>query len=461
MQSEAGPTLAEQQAAASAQLAAAQAEVMRLTATLAESQAILAFSEATQDEPPLTAESTTKADPLEAVVHVEPPPTVQERSHKMSSTTCSFCAATPAKLLRCSGCKAVWYCNAECQKQHWKTTHRAECKTIQQAKIRENTMAAAAELHTADAMRTVVQSQNIMITRCADPDDSVYMQVMAQPAIHEFIQQNQMECWCQSVGTFAPSESMFAVATFTRAQVEALPQPKTELELSDHSRERGVLESEPIRAFGGLRLCITAAPAMGQLAFGLRELAYDPAPPLDAVKGVALIASIFLLTGDDAGSLLLPPPMSHGHFSGVQRENASMKVWCGIGESESSIVCSSLEALPTVSRAALREACLLAHHPLHHPPRTAAAGSNDDEAADDVIAVGVLLERCGATSTVDDFEALSIQAFLHGPHTRQQPEAAVPEFCRSIAAAPHAVAALRARSDSEARLSWMAKGKGM
>ena len=134
-----------------------------------------------------------------------------------------------------------------------------------------------------------------------------------------------------------------------------------------------------------------------------------------------------------------------------------MKVWCGIGESESSIVCSSLEALPTVSRAALREASLLADH----PPPPAVAGSSDDDAADDVIAVGVLLECCGATSTVDDFEALSIQAFLHGPHTRQQPEAAVPEFCRTIAAEPHTVAALRARSESEVCLSWMAKGKGM
>jgi hypothetical protein len=253
------------------------------------------------------------------------------------------------------------------------------------------------------------------------------------------------------VGTFAPSQTIFVVAAFSRAQIEALPQPRSEIELSDHTRERAVLESDPINAFG-LRLCVTAAPAMGQISFGLRELAFDPAPPLDAVVGTAVIASCFILSGGAADALVVPPPMSHGFHAGKLRENAMMKVWCGIGECATSITASALEALPTVSHQALRAAAPFEARQPAPPP---AIGD------DDVVAIGMLLEHCGASTNVDEFEALSIQAFLHDPHVRQQPEMAVPAFAKRLAADPNAVAAAVARSDSKPRLSWMAKGKGM
>ena len=310
-------------------------------------------------------------------------------------------------------------------------------------------MAEAKELTDADAMRIVVQSERIVISRCADPDDSVYMQVMAQPGINDWLAANQMECWCQSCGTFPAQQSMLVIAAFAPAQVRALPQPRSEVELSDHSRERGVLESDVINVFG-VQLRVTAAPAMGQVSFGLREVALDPAPPLDAVKGVAIITSCFLLTGPTADRLALPPPMSHGVFAGDERENADMKVWCGIGESVSSICCSNLDALPCVSQAAL------------HADRFGARGGAPPASAgaDDVVAIAMLFERCGSTSDVEEFEALSIQAFLHGPHTRQQPEMAVPPFARRLVGDLQAVASLQARAERR-HFSWMAKGKGM
>ena len=366
-----------------------------------------------------------------------------------SEAVCSSCSMSPAKLLRCSGCQSAWYCNSTCQRAHW-SSHKAECKRLKKEKIEANTRASAAELVEADAMRIVVQTDRIVITRCADPDDSVYMQVMAQPAIGDWIQANQMECWCESAGTFSPSQSIFVVATFTASQIEALPQPRSEIELSDHSRERGVLESEPINAFGH-RLLVTASPALGQVSFGLRELARDPAPPLDAVQGTAMIASCFLLSGERAERLVLPPPMSSGFHAGAQRSNGDMKVWCGVGESVTSITASDLKALPRVSQAALRASPV---GPQAGPPPPSV--SNED-----VIAIGMLLESCGTTSNVDEFEAMSIQAFLHEPHTRQQPEAAVPPFARRLVVDPNAVASVQARSDSATLVSWMAKGKGM
>ena len=41
------------------------------------------------------------------------------------------------KVLRCSGCKAVVYCDENCQKQHW-DKHRILCSAIQQLEMIEN-----------------------------------------------------------------------------------------------------------------------------------------------------------------------------------------------------------------------------------------------------------------------------------------------------------------------------------
>ena len=45
---------------------------------------------------------------------------------------CSFCgifSSDHSKLNKCDRCKEAFYCNKECQKQHWVTRHKAECGT--------------------------------------------------------------------------------------------------------------------------------------------------------------------------------------------------------------------------------------------------------------------------------------------------------------------------------------------
>lgn len=50
-----------------------------------------------------------------------------------TSQGCSFCGKIPqsegAKLLTCSRCKSVFYCNSACQKSHW-PAHKKDCKKI-------------------------------------------------------------------------------------------------------------------------------------------------------------------------------------------------------------------------------------------------------------------------------------------------------------------------------------------
>ena len=59
-------------------------------------------------------------------------------------------------------------------------------------------------------------------------------------------------------------------------------------------------------------------------------------------------------------------------------------------------------------------------------------------------------------------QALCLQAFLHEPHTRQMPEAAVPAFSQTLTSKPDAVAAAHARTEGGAiPVLWMSKGLGM
>ncbi|KAI8361590.1 hypothetical protein B0O80DRAFT_163478 [Mortierella sp. GBAus27b] len=42
-------------------------------------------------------------------------------------------AGTQRKLVRCGGCKVVWYCNKTCQTKDWKLHHQSECQGIQKS----------------------------------------------------------------------------------------------------------------------------------------------------------------------------------------------------------------------------------------------------------------------------------------------------------------------------------------
>ena len=39
-------------------------------------------------------------------------------------------AASMGKLLKISGCSGAMYCGRECQVEHWKAGHKAECKAL-------------------------------------------------------------------------------------------------------------------------------------------------------------------------------------------------------------------------------------------------------------------------------------------------------------------------------------------
>ena len=55
---------------------------------------------------------------------------------RINSLKCSHCGCPEgsSKHKLCSACKQRYYCSVECQKQDWKTKHKAECKKLIKAK---------------------------------------------------------------------------------------------------------------------------------------------------------------------------------------------------------------------------------------------------------------------------------------------------------------------------------------
>ncbi|KXJ13382.1 hypothetical protein AC249_AIPGENE11864 [Exaiptasia diaphana] len=47
--------------------------------------------------------------------------------HPSLDLCCAFCKNPSKDLKKCTGCKKVFYCNRECQKQHWKKEHKLVC----------------------------------------------------------------------------------------------------------------------------------------------------------------------------------------------------------------------------------------------------------------------------------------------------------------------------------------------
>ena len=76
------------------------------------------------------AENTCEQTSVSSEVTADPPsarPQSPVGARRKTGRSCARCNEAPEKLQRCKGCKMVYYCNAECQRLHWKV-HKAECR---------------------------------------------------------------------------------------------------------------------------------------------------------------------------------------------------------------------------------------------------------------------------------------------------------------------------------------------
>ena len=48
----------------------------------------------------------------------------------MDAVSCAGCGVLSPGLLKCSGCRRVAYCGPECQRSHWKQSHKQHCAEL-------------------------------------------------------------------------------------------------------------------------------------------------------------------------------------------------------------------------------------------------------------------------------------------------------------------------------------------
>ena len=79
---------------------------------------------------------TRKAFTKGAIIFAEAPISIMmlDKQPRCHNATCL--KQKPKGVNWCLGCRVVEYCSKECQKQHWGTTHRKECKMFQATRAR-------------------------------------------------------------------------------------------------------------------------------------------------------------------------------------------------------------------------------------------------------------------------------------------------------------------------------------
>jgi len=265
-----------------------------------------------------------------------------------------------------------------------------------------------------DDMALVVRSPRITITRCRDPDGSVYTQRKVGD-----LRGMDSACWCTDVGT--SPESMVAVFAFDPSHLDHVPKPADEFEMNSHKKQWEELPSEVISAFG-VQLSIRVCDRLGALGLMFAEKPSDPPAPLSSAHGTDLRVTHFFLEGADARGLALPPPMPRGRFANKNPPNSAMAIFCGVGDCMAACA-GSLSDLPRVTMGALRAAPFA-------PSSNASAGADDTTP---MIAIALLVEKCNSVETPEQFEHAVTRGLLHGMHAEQKPEQAVSPYAEIAA----------------------------
>mmetsp|Transcript_10212 Transcript_10212/g.20946 ORF Transcript_10212/g.20946 Transcript_10212/m.20946 type:complete len:434 (+) Transcript_10212:103-1404(+) len=319
-------------------------------------------------------------------------------------TVCDACLSEPSngKLKRCSLCRSAWYCNAQCQKDHW-AEHKVQCKKLTKALKAKAAKAKPSKTPeiTQDKVSAIIDNERVTIARVTDPLDGFQYQVfMPKEAFGSYITNKKPQCWCGDVGN---QQSLLAVFAF---DTKALPKdPKKSL------------KSSYLSGFG-VNFQLQVHNTLGNITVNLVDES-GPNNPKNTPKGVNCITTHFFVSGKSADTLSLPPPSEHADFknSGVQECNSSMGVWSSVGSNVNLGVHKIKDSL-TIPGTSLDSAsfALAPGFLVENKP---------------MVAIAVLIEKVSEVTTHEEFETAVIASQLHRFHSESVPSAKIPPFCTS------------------------------
>lgn len=274
----------------------------------------------------------------------------------------------------------------------------------------------------ADAMRIVLHTDRILVSRCRDPDGSACMQTRFEGGINRWLEEHQLGCSCGDAGScVGTSSAQVHVVAFSPSALDALVKPLSEMDFVDRFEKKkgnnvakfGCLEAHVLPF--GMKFKLLVSDVLGGLSVCLQEA--ESEAPLDSIAGTAVRVSFFFLAGATASRLELPPAVP----GRPARGNYHSKVWCGTGE-KPCLGFYPLAAIPRIPVGALASEGYFTK------------GKRPTSMDNDVIAIALLFENGGIVTNKAIFEEKCISNFLHGQHARQEPAAAIPSFSRLAAA---------------------------
>jgi len=323
---------------------------------------------------------------------------------------CDACHTNPypKKLRTCGNCKTTAYCNADCQRAHWKE-HKSECKRIRarlqkeaEAQTQAKARAEADKISSGEAkkenVKIIVNNEKVILSRVKDDDGYVYANFMPGREYGSFIQATKPECWCGDVGL---KQSLLVAFPF---HVESI------------KNRGGYVKSQYLNTPFGVNFQLHISEIMGNLSVDLSE-ELKPNVPLTSTSGVQCRATYWFLKGGDATSIVLPPP-SHGKFkrAGETVCNSHLNTWCGVGL-KTPLGLHESKNLPRVTGKSLRS--------------TTNFQGDTAELPDEAVVLLLMVEDCGPCESTEQFEMQSIETQLHIYHADAVKEAEIPDFCKN------------------------------
>lgn len=96
---------------------------------------------------------------------------------------CKVCSkeGSGKELKKCSGCHCVRYCDAKCQKEHWKA-HKEDCDSCKYLEKSRRTFEQIPNI----GLNIVHDGKYILVSRTVDPDGTIYQQFMVKQVIGDW-----------------------------------------------------------------------------------------------------------------------------------------------------------------------------------------------------------------------------------------------------------------------------------
>jgi hypothetical protein len=157
----------------------------------------------------------------------------------------------------------------------------------------------------ADAMRIVLHTDRILVSRCRDPDGSACMQTRFEGGINRWLEEHQLGCSCGDAGTcVGTSSAQVHVVAFSPSALDALVKPLSEMDFvyrfekkkGNNVAKFGCLEAHVLPF--GMKFKLLVSDVLGELSVCLQEA--ESEAPLDSIAGTAVRVSFFFLAGATA-----------------------------------------------------------------------------------------------------------------------------------------------------------------